>query len=160
MKEHKHAHLAGERPGSHTNQIILMVIFFVVWIVDSFLLRYTTFLFETFMWLSLIPGVIILVAAVYFMDRSHKDLFDTETEELATKGVYGRVRNPMYLGTVLFYFGLAVATFSLASLVVCCIIFLYYILLANYEEEKLYEKFGDAFLEYKKHVRKWIPVKK
>jgi len=160
MNEHKHAHLAGEKPGSHTNQTILMAIFFLVWIVDSFLLRYTTFLFETFMWLSLIPAVIIIVGAIYLMDRSHKDLFDSETEGLATNGVYGRVRNPMYLGTFLFYVGLAIATFSLASLAVCCIIFPYYNMLASYEEGKLYEKFGGSFLEYKKQVRKWIPVKK
>ena len=158
MNEHKHAHLAGEKPGSHRNQMILMVVFFLVWIIDSFLLRYTTFLFETFMWLSIVPAVIILAAAIYFMDRSHKDLFDNETEGLATNGVYGRVRNPMYLGTVLFYFGLAVATFSLASLIVCCITFPYYNMLADYEENKLYEKFGEEFLQYKSHVRKWLPV--
>ena len=158
MHDHKHPHLVGERPGSHRNQMYLMVIFFVVWILDSFLLRYTTFLFETFMWLSLIPAAIIVGVAVYFMDRSHKDLFDTETEGLATKGVYARVRNPMYLGTVLFYVGLAVGTFSIASLVVCCIIFPYYNMLANYEETKLQEKFGDDFLTYKKQVRKWLPV--
>ena len=72
MNEHKHAHLAGEKPGSHTNQTILMAIFFLVWIVDSFLLRYTTFLFETFMWLSLIPAVIIIVVAVAAPAPKHR----------------------------------------------------------------------------------------
>jgi len=159
MNEHKHEHLAGERPGSHTNQTILMIVFFAVWIVDSFLLRFTTFLFGTFsIWLNIIPAVVILALAVYFMDASHKDLFDTQTEGLATGGVFGRVRNPMYLGTVLFYFGLTLATLSLATVGVLVIICAYYNMLANYEEKKLFEKFGDAFLDYKKTVRKWIPV--
>lgn len=159
MNDHKHEHLAGERPGSHTNQTILMVVFFAVWIVDSFLLRYTTFLFGMFsIWINIIAGLIVLAISVYFMDRSHKDLFDTETEGLASKGVFGRVRNPMYLGTVLFYVGLVMITLSLASLVVLIIICIYYNMLANYEEMKLKEKFGDAFLEYKRSVRKWIPT--
>jgi protein-S-isoprenylcysteine O-methyltransferase Ste14 len=136
-----------------------MVVFFVVWIVDSFFLRYTTFLFGTFfIWLNIIPAIVILALAVYFMDASHKDLFDTQTEGLATGGVFGRVRNPMYLGTVLFYFGLTLATLSLATVGVLVIICAYYNMLANYEEKKLFEKFGDAFLDYKKTVRKWIPV--
>jgi protein-S-isoprenylcysteine O-methyltransferase Ste14 len=158
MNDHKHENLAGERPGSHTNQMILMVVFFVVWIIDSFLLRFTTFLFGTFsIWLNIIPAVVILALAVYFMDASHKDLFDAQTEGLATGGVFGRVRNPMYLGTVLFYVGLTLATLSLATVVVLLIICVYYNMLANYEEKKLEEKFGSAFLEYKKIVRKWIP---
>ena len=159
MNEHKHEHLAGERPGSHTNQTILMIVFFAVWIVDSFLLRFTTFLFGTFsIWLNIIPAVVILALAVYFMDASHKDLFDTQTEGLATGGVFERVRNPMYLGTVLFYVGLTLATLSLATVGVLVIICAYYNMLANYEEKKLFEKFGDVFLDYKKTVRKWIPV--
>lgn len=158
MNKHKHEHLAGEKPRSHQNQTILMVVFFVVWIVDSFLLHLTTFLFGTFLiWLHIIPAIVILGIAVYFMDASHKDLFDTETEGLATKGVFARVRNPMYLGTVLFYAGLTLMTLSLATVVVLLVIYVYYNMLANYEEKKLHERFGDSFLEYKKTVRKWIP---
>lgn len=159
MNDHKHEHLAGERPGSHTNQTILMVVFFIVWIVDSFFLRYTTFLFDwSFVWANIILGLIVLGISVYFMDASHKDLFDTEEQGLATKGVFSRVRNPMYLGTVLFYLGLIVFTESLAALVVWLVTCVYYNMLANYEEKMLFEKFGDTFLEYKKTVRKWIPV--
>jgi protein-S-isoprenylcysteine O-methyltransferase Ste14 len=159
MNKHDHEHLAGERPGSHTNQMILMVAFFGVWIIDSFFLRFTTFLFGTFsIWLNIIPAVVILALAIYFMDASHKDLFDTQTEGLATVGVFGRVRNPMYLGTVLFYVGLTLVTLSLAAAVVLLAICIYYNMLANYEEMKLEERFGESFLEYKKTVRKWIPI--
>ena len=30
--------------------------------------------------------------------------------------------------------------------------------LADYEENLLEERFGDEYLEYKKNVRKWIPI--
>ena len=73
-------------------------------------------------------------------------------------GVYGRVRHPMYLGTHLFYLGLAIFTLSLAALVVWIVTAAYYNKLANYEEQLLLEKFGNDYVEYKKTVRKWIPL--
>jgi protein-S-isoprenylcysteine O-methyltransferase Ste14 len=159
MSEYSHEHLTGEMPGSHRNQMILMLVFFIVWIVDSFLLRITTLLWSfTYLWLLLGVGGGVIVIAAYFMNASHKDLFDVHVEGLATIGVFGRVRHPMYLGTHLFYLGLAIATFSLASIVMWVIIFAFYNTLANYEERKLEERFGDEYLEYKNNVRKWIPV--
>ena len=159
MSKHHHENLTGEAPGSHRNQMILMVIFFAVWIIDSFVLRITTFLWNfTYFWIFLGIGGIILVAAIYFMNASHKDLFDAKVEGLTTTGVFARVRHPMYLGTHLFYLGLAISTFSLASIVLWVIIFAFYDSLANYEEGKLEERFGKEFLEYRNSVRKWIPI--
>jgi protein-S-isoprenylcysteine O-methyltransferase Ste14 len=159
MSKHRHEHLTGEKPGSHRNQMIMMFTFFIVWIVDSFLLRITTFLWSlTFFWVYIVIGAVVIVVAAYFMDASHKDLFDTQVEGLATTGVFGSVRHPMYLGTHLVYLGLAIATFSLASIVMWVIILAFYNTLANYEEKKLEERFGEEYLEYKKNVRKWIPV--
>jgi len=139
--------------------MILMILFLAVWTIDSFLLRVTTFLFSmTLIWLNVPIGVAIFVVAVYFMNASHKDLFDTKVEGLASIGVYGRVRHPMYLGTFLFYLGMAVITLSLVAIVVWMITFAYYNTLANFEETLLEERFGNDYLEYKKNVRKWIPV--
>ena len=158
MKKHDHEHLAGEKPGCHVNQAILMVAFFVVWTVDSFFLRFTTFLFVlSLIWLNVILGMIVLAISVYYLNASHRDLFHTEDWSLKTKGVFARVRNPMYLGIILFYLGLIILTLSLATLVVWIAICLYYDRLADYEETKLQEKFGEEFLAYKKSVRKWIP---
>ena len=116
MSKRKHEHLTGEKPGNHQTQMILMIVFLAVWIIDSFLIRVTTFLFNIDLsWLNVPIGVGILIVAVYFMDASHKDLFDAKVEGVASEGVYGRVRHPMYLGTFLIYLGLAVITLSLAE---------------------------------------------
>lgn len=136
-----------------------MVAFFIVWIVDSFILRVTTFIWSfTYFWVFLGVGAVVLVVAAYFMNASHKDLFDAHVEGLATTGVFGYVRHPMYLGTHLVYLGLAIVTFSLASIVMWVITLAFYNTLANYEERKLEERFGEQFLDYKKTVRKWIPL--
>jgi protein-S-isoprenylcysteine O-methyltransferase Ste14 len=159
MSEHRHEHLTGEMPGSHTYQRALLVVFLVAWVADSFLLRLTTFLVDGIpIWLPIIPAFVVFVAAVYFMNASHKDLFDTKETGLATGGVFARVRHPMYLGTHLFYLALAIGTLSLASIVVWIFTFAFYNILANYEEKKLEERFGEEFLEYKQKVRKWLPL--
>ena len=156
---HKHEHLTGEKPSSHTNQMILAVVFFVVWIVDSFLLRLTTYLFNmTSIWICIPLGLIVILLSIYFMNVSHRDIFDTKTNGVVSHGVYGRVRHPMYLGTFLLYLGLGIITLSLASLIVWVIAVGYYNSLANYEEHLLEEKFGTDYSEYKKNVRKWIPL--
>jgi protein-S-isoprenylcysteine O-methyltransferase Ste14 len=139
--------------------MIMLVLFLIVWILDSFLLRITTFLWSfTYLWLYAGVGAVIIIMAAYFMNSSHKDLFDTHQGGLATSGVFGHVRHPMYLGTHLFYLGLAVVTLSLASIVIWMVAFVFYNTLANYEEMKLEERFGDEFHQYKKNVRKWIPL--
>jgi protein-S-isoprenylcysteine O-methyltransferase Ste14 len=159
MSDCIHENLTGEKPGGHRNQMVLMVIFFIVWILDSFVLRLTTFLWSfTYFWVFIGFGGVLIILAVYFINASHKDLFDMKVDELATTGVFAHVRHPMYLGSHLFLLGLAISTFSLVSIVLWVIAFAFYDSLANYEEDKLEERFGEKFLEYKNSVRKWIPT--
>ena len=139
--------------------MLLAVLFLIVWIVDSFLLRLTTFLFNmTTMWISVPLGIVIFLLSLYFMNASHHDIFDSKAEGVVTEGVYRRVRHPMYLGTFLVYLGLAIITLSLASILVWAIAAAYYNSLAVYEENLLIDRFGDEYREYKKNVRRWIPV--
>lgn len=159
MPNHSHEHLTGEMSGSHTYQMILLALFLIVWILDSFVVGLTTFLQAVIpIWAHVTFGILIFSAAVYFMNASHKDLFDTQETGLATSGVYSRVRHPMYLGTFLFYLALAIATLSLASLVIWLVAFSVYDAIANYEEKLLEDRFGKAFREYKKRTRKWVPL--
>ena len=159
MKKHDHDHLAGEKPGNHMIQALLMVVFLLVWVVDSFFLRVTTILSALSpMWLNVALCIGVLSISAYYLNASDRDLFHTEDWGLKTKGVFSQVRNPMYLGIALFYLSLIILTLSLAALLVWLIICVYYDRLANYEEARLQEEFGEEFLQYKKSVRKWIPV--
>ncbi len=159
MHGHHHENLTGEMPRSHDIQSVFMVAFFIIWLVDSFFLRLSTPAFSMLtLLLPIFPALLVLGVAVHFMRASHRDLFDTQIDGLAMGGVFGRVRHPMYLGTVLFYFGLAVLTLSLLSLAFCLLIFLLYNRLADYEERLLDERFGDEYTEYRTKVRKWVPA--
>jgi protein-S-isoprenylcysteine O-methyltransferase Ste14 len=91
---------------------------------------------------------VVIVVAAYFMNAFHRDQFDAHVEDLAITGIFERVRHPMYLGIHLFYLGLAIASFSQASIRVWLIIFAFNNTRANYEEKKLEERFGDEFLKF------------
>ncbi|MGY5852155.1 MAG: isoprenylcysteine carboxylmethyltransferase family protein [Candidatus Thorarchaeota archaeon] len=145
-------------PGNHTYQAVFGVIFLIVWTIDSFLLRITTFVGDMIpFWIPLIPAAVVFLVCIYLVDASHKDLFNAGPFGLRTNGIFSKVRHPMYLGTALAYLSLAVATLSLASILLFSVILIGYNHIADYEERKLEERFGTDFLEYRKRVGQWFP---
>ncbi len=63
----------------------------------------------------------------------------------------------MYLGSILCYLGLAVATASLVSLALWVMICLFYNYLASYEEKLLEAEFGEKYRIYRENTGKWLP---
>jgi protein-S-isoprenylcysteine O-methyltransferase Ste14 len=79
-------------------------------------------------------------------------------QSLVTTGAYGFVRNPIYTGAFLIWFGLAAAYTSGAVLLltVLCVIPAY-VLYIRAEEEMLLSRYGDAYREYRRRVGAFIP---
>ena len=76
---------------------------------------------------------------------------------LVTNGPYRFSRHPMYLGMTLILAGLAVLLGSVTPvLVVPVFAWLMDRRFIVAEEQALEETFGEAYLEYKRHVRRWI----
>jgi protein-S-isoprenylcysteine O-methyltransferase Ste14 len=79
------------------------------------------------------------------------------TTALVVDGIYGRTRNPLYLGTILVYLGLSVAAGSLwAILLVVPLLWVINVGVIAREERYLERKFGDAYRAYKVRVRRWV----
>jgi protein-S-isoprenylcysteine O-methyltransferase Ste14 len=80
-----------------------------------------------------------------------------QSTHLVTESVFRISRNPMYLG---FAFLLAGAAFLMGSLTPFFMVPIFIVLIEKLfistEEKILTEKFGQAYLEYKKQVRRWI----
>ena len=80
-----------------------------------------------------------------------------DAESLVTTGPYGRLRNPLYAGTLLHTVALALlmtpsgAIFSIVSVIV-----LQYLLIAA-EEAFLTSKFGESYLDYSVKVSRFLP---
>ena len=80
------------------------------------------------------------------------------TQELLTEGPFRYCRNPMTLGTILAYLGMAVAaaTFAGTALVLALAASLL-VYLKRLEERELAERFGEAYLAYRRQVPFIIP---
>src|SRR2546428_12167077 len=79
------------------------------------------------------------------------------TTALVVDGIYGRTRNPLYLGLILIYLGLGVAAGSLWAIgLVAPLLWVINVGVVKREERYLERKFGDAYRAYKARVRRWI----
>ncbi len=79
-------------------------------------------------------------------------------QKLVTRGVYGRVRHPVYLAAFLIWFGLSIGTLScVASIVTVIYVVPSYILYMESEEQMMIESFGDEYRNYRKAVPMLIP---
>ena len=81
-------------------------------------------------------------------------------QRLVIRGLYRYVRNPMYVGMGLFLIGEALALPMVARemLLFEALMFgVITIFVMVYEEPTLTHLFGDDYLEYRRHVGRWIP---
>lgn len=151
--------LADEHPSCDRVQNVGILLFLVVWGVDSFLLKWTTFLSTSLPFpLRLLGGLFLVVFGGYMTWVSHETVFSEEgMHGLIDWGVYGLCRHPMYLGVVLLFLGLSITTFSIASLLLSATLFILYDRFTVYEEEMLVEALGEEYRDYQRRVPKWLP---
>jgi protein-S-isoprenylcysteine O-methyltransferase Ste14 len=159
-KHSDHPHLTGEYRWGDTIQLILLFLFLVLWIVDSFVLHYSTFLREVIPEFIRIPlAFFVLFTAWILARRGMKAVFGTKREkaELIDSGIFSVIRHPIYTGAILFYLGAILITFSLISAAFWLVIVAAYILIARYEEQILTEAFGGKYTSYKKKTGMLFP---
>ncbi|MGW8315951.1 MAG: methyltransferase family protein [Bacteroidales bacterium] len=159
-KHRDHPHLTGEHRWGDTGQLILLIIFLTIWITDSFVFQYSTFLNEKIPNLVRMPiAVAVFITGGLLARGGMRTVFGTERKqpEVIDTGVFRIVRHPIYLGALLFYLGAIISTLSLASGILWMGILGFYIWIARYEEKILVEEFGDDYLNYKKKVGMLFP---
>ncbi len=77
-----------------------------------------------------------------------------EDEPLRTGGIHGRVRHPLYLGSILLVWGLVDNAFMLST---AFWVTVYFIVGIRFEEAKLMGLYGDAYRAYCRRVPMLIP---
>ena len=158
-KFHDREDLTVEHPYGDKGQLVAMFAFFSIWIVDSFMLHWSTQpITQNVPWIFrlLLGGIMILVAA--YLSKVGMDIVFGEVRDppvVITKGPFLRLRHPVYFGEILLYSGLSIITGSIISMIVVFPIFMFMNMIANYEETRLQEKFGQQYKEYMKKVPRW-----
>lgn len=103
-------------------------------------------------------GIVLIASALRLFRASGQDPKPWEaTPEIIATGIYAYTRNPMYLGMGLLQAGIGfgldngwiVALVPVSWLVI-------YTIAVRHEEAYLTRKFGSAYLDYTKSVRRWL----
>jgi protein-S-isoprenylcysteine O-methyltransferase Ste14 len=151
----------GEHPLGDSGQLMLLILFLLIWVVDSFLLRISTFLSDDIsLYIRLVILGLLLVTALYLVRSGHTVVSHEQRPSasgVVLTGAFQYVRHPLYLGSIMFYLGLAVSTASLFSLGLVVIIFFFYDYIASYEEKLLEDRFHEEYRNYKIKTGKWVP---
>jgi len=153
MKERR-----GEHPFGDAGQLILAVIYLVVWGCDTFVFHWSTFLKagvpewirDTLMALAAFGAVALFVGGRTVISGARPD-------HVVDSGPFHFVRHPLYLAALLGYFAFAVSSLSLIALALIIPVFFFYDFIAGYEQKLLEEKFGDAYRDYEARTGKWLP---
>ena len=169
LKGHKRKHyeerndLSGEHRISDIGQLFFLISFITIWILDSFVFTYSTFLIQYIPnYVRGILACIILPIAGFIAYKAHDLVFHEvkETPIIIYSSVFSYIRHPMYLGAILLYVGLSISTLSLISLGFLVLVVIFYDYIASYEEKLLEQNFGEDYVKYKNKVSKWFPWKK
>jgi protein-S-isoprenylcysteine O-methyltransferase Ste14 len=81
-----------------------------------------------------------------------------DVQRLVTYGIFGWLRNPLYVGNFLIWMGFVVISGVWWFLPVAILIFaIEYTLIVRYEEGVLESIFGQEYLDYKKTTPRWFP---
>lgn len=111
-------------------------------------------------------GAVILVVAGFALEALATERFRSQrtavepwkpTTALATDGIYGISRNPIYVGFTVIYAGLALgmdAPVAMGLILPCLIVVDRYVIAR--EERYLEAKFGQAYRDYQARVRRWL----
>ena len=159
-KHTDHPHLTGEHKYGDRGQLVLLFLFLGVWISDSFVFQYSTFLRDVLPdSVRIISAAMVLIAGWVLARGGMKAVFGTERAkpEMISSGVFGIVRHPIYTGALLFYLGAVCITLSIASAAFWLIILVYYYLISRYEERILTKAFGAEYTAYQKRTGMLFP---
>ena len=105
-----------------------------------------------------VVGVALAAAGIRNFSRAATPVPTNEpTRALVTTGIHAWTRNPIYLGMFLIYGGIGAAALSpwVLILTLPLAILIRYGVVAR-EEVYLARRFGDAYLDYRRRVRRWL----
>ena len=109
--------------------------------------------------LMVIGGIVALTCAGTFVvvGQGTPAPFDAPRRFVAV-GPYKYVRNPMYVGGLIVFFGFGLYLRSFSVLLLSFGVFLLlHLFVTLYEEPNLRNRFGLSYEDYCRHVNRWIP---
>lgn len=160
-KTHEHRKdLAGEHKFGDAGQLILLVVFVTGLLVDKLVLHFSFSLahFLPF-YVRVLISLPFFVFSFFLALIGLKTVFGKERKEMVVieSGVFSIVRHPIYLSTILLYFGFILISLSVIAFGIWIVIILFYYYISRYEEKVLIDKLGAQYENYMKKVPMLVP---
>lgn len=116
---------------------------------------------ETGMMISMIAGYFLLFTGFGIFLQGWRQVYRAHQEKRIVKeGLYGLVRHPQYTGLFIALFGEGIVHWpTLFSVGLFPVIVFVYVRLARTEEKKVIEQFGEEYLEYRRRVPGFLPLR-
>lgn len=152
-----------DHPGVYPPPPLFYVVLFLISVYIQKIFPLPSIFFETS--LASILGVLFVIIGISFTLPSLAKFYKTKNSlitikpasSLQTTGIYSITRNPMYLGLLNIYTGIAFFKGNWWTLmfVPFVILIITYLVILN-EEKYLVRTFGNLYIDYRKKVRRWI----
>ena len=144
------------------NGIALILLFLIVikaFKTDTHLVSNNYLITQLMGFLMLSMGLFVLFGVAKGMDLQAFLGFKSESlgGELMTGGWYKVVRHPLYLGTLGIFLGVLLLVPTIGVLISVVFSQLYVLIGIEFEEQKLRRIFGQTYIDYSKHKKKFIP---
>ncbi len=111
--------------------------------------------FDIGIWNWIVGGLVLAIAVIFAAPALSIDWRTAPKREtvLKTSGIYGIVRNPIYLADILFSLGFAVMFGSIIGLALIPIWWAAFLAIVLGEEPSLERALGQGYLDYKQQVK-------
>ena len=142
--------------------LIYVVVFLASLLIQNLLPLDRTFFYSP---IAANLGIVFIICAIVFMITSLIQFIQSKNSiipnrsanSLQTKGIFSISRNPMYLGLMLLYLGIAIVKGNWWTIILIpVLVFIIQDFIIKKEEAYLRRAFGQDYDEYKKRVRRWI----
>jgi len=130
--------------------------FFFLKSEDASLLLYDSVLTQMIGILLALVGLVIVVFGFVFLGRSVAVGLPEEYTELKTGGIYRFTRNPIYLGVFLICAGSCIFAIHTLNFLLCATTIAIHHWIVTREEQFLEKRFGQAWVEYRRRVSRYI----
>ena len=108
--------------------------------------------------LLLVGGIILLVSRIQIGRYGTGKIVIEKEHQLITRGIYGYIRHPIYLGGLIGWTGLSLAFKGvIIPVIVLIIYFTVFKSRMDLEERMLLEEFGEEYKSYCKTAKRAIP---
>lgn len=137
--------------------IAVHVVGIPIWLISMFILSVQEFKFS----LLIYPGILLILIGLFIAFKGFHEIWENllRAKGVYRKGLYSKVRHPVYLGLIIAMLGLVLLVYSLLFFIYAIATILMIFWLAYYEEKHLIKRFGKRFLNYKKEVPMLLPFK-